>query len=60
MHKNIKTFTFYLIFVYYINKEYMDRRGDIGALRRAGARLLRADFIWRDWSPAQVRDTLGL
>ncbi len=44
----------------YINKEYMDRRGDIGALRRAGARLLRADFIWRDWSPAQVRDTLGL
>ena len=43
----------------YINKEYMDRRNDIAALRRSGARLLRTDFIWRDWSPAQIRDTLA-
>ena len=43
----------------YINKEYGDRRGDLGALRRAGACLFRADFIWRDWSPAQIRDTLA-
>jgi U32 family peptidase len=39
----------------YINAHPLERNNSRHAFIRNGARFLRTDFIWRDWSPAAVK-----
>ncbi|MBO7741441.1 MAG: DUF3656 domain-containing protein, partial [Victivallales bacterium] len=39
----------------FINERTMDRSAMSGMFVRAGAGYLRADFIWREWTPAAIR-----
>ncbi|MBR4518899.1 MAG: U32 family peptidase [Victivallales bacterium] len=39
----------------YLRKKPLDRTGILPTLAAAGARYFRADFIWRNWSPRDVK-----
>ena len=38
----------------YLRRTPLDRTAALPRLLRAGARFLRADFLWRDWPPAAI------
>ena len=40
----------------YLRKEPMRKDKEIPRLAAAGARFLRADFCWRDWSPKSIKN----